>query len=67
MIFLSFIKTGEEKKDEGTTAEETDTQIVDGKEARSSRDGVQLVGEDENIHLKPLDEIINKVNTPPMH
>ena len=30
-------------------------------ETSSSREDVQLVGEDENVHLKPLDDMISKV------
>lgn len=30
-------------------------------QSQETREDVQLVGEDENVHLKPLEEIITKV------
>lgn len=42
---------------------ETDTVEEQPEETSDSRQGVQLVGEDENIHLKPLEEMIDKVIT----
>lgn len=52
-----------EEIDEDVTAKETDTVDEQPQETSSSRDGVQLVGEDENVHLKPLEEMIDKTSS----
>lgn len=52
-----------EEIDEDVIANETDTVDEQPQETSSSRDGVQLVGEDENVHLKPLEEMIDKTSS----
>lgn len=57
-----------EQKDEETTAKEThEVGDKQTQETSSSREGVQVVGDDENIHLKPLDHMISKVTVQPTY
>lgn len=58
-------KKDEDKDDEDTTAKEsTDVEEQTTQEASSSRQGVQLVGEDENVHLKPLEDMTSSDISP---